>query len=54
MSIEDSNRISDYFQSILEHPRSFNEIKTTFEAAGFIDKNGNVLEPYDKVFTVDK
>ena len=54
MSSEETQRLIEMVKYDIEHPRSVAAIKKTFEAAGFIDKDGNILPPYENVFTSGK
>jgi len=54
MSSEETQRLIEIVKYDLEHPRSVAQIKKTFEAAGFIDKDGNILAPYENVFITSR
>ncbi len=54
MSSEETQRLIEIVKYDLEHPRSEEAIKKTFQSAGIIDKNGNILAPYDQVFISSK
>lgn len=39
-------------QDAIDNPRSKEEIKSTFIAAGIIDENGDLREPYKDIYLV--
>jgi hypothetical protein len=42
----------EIIQEAIDNPRSREEIKATFMAAGIIDENGNLREPYKNIHLV--
>lgn len=50
MSSEDINRMVDLLKRAQNNPRSKKEITATFEAAGIIDKKGNLKKPYKDIY----
>jgi len=50
MSAEDTKRLQDLVQAVLDEPRSREEIKRTFMDAGIIDKSGHLKDPYKGIY----
>jgi hypothetical protein len=50
MSNEDIKRMVGLIKEAQTNPRSKKEITDTFEAAGIIDKKGNLKKPYKGIF----
>ena len=50
MSSEDLKRMVGYLKEAQKSPRSKKEITQTFEAAGIIDKKGNLKKPYKNIY----
>ncbi len=50
MDHEDIGRIMNLLKEAQIHPRSKAEITANFEAAGIIDKNGNLKTPYKNIY----
>jgi hypothetical protein len=50
MSNEDIKRMVDLLKEAQINPRSKKEITATFEAAGIIDKKGNLKRPYKDIY----
>ena len=42
----------EIIQNAIDNPRSREEIKLTFMAAGIIDENGDLREPYKNIYLV--
>ena len=42
----------EIIQEAIDNPRSREEIKSTFMAAGIIDENGDLREPYKDIYLV--
>jgi hypothetical protein len=49
MSNEDIKRMVGLLKEAQTNPRSKKEITATFEAAGIIDKKGNLKKPYKNI-----
>jgi hypothetical protein len=50
MSSEDIKRMVGLLKEAQSNPRSKKEIAATFEAAGIIDKKGNLKKPYKDIY----
>ena len=50
MSTDDTKRIKRLVKNAIKEKRSKQEITATFQAAGIIDKNGKLKNPYKKIF----
>jgi hypothetical protein len=50
MSSEDVKRMVKLLKKAQSTPRSKKEITATFEAAGIIDKKGNLKSPYQNIY----
>lgn len=50
MSTEDVKRIMGLIEKAQANQRSTQEITATFQAAGIIDKKGNLKHPYKEIY----
>lgn len=50
MGTEDVKRVMQLIKDAQSSGRSKNEITATFQAAGIIDKNGNLKNPYREIY----
>ncbi len=50
MSTQDAQQLINLLKAAQKDKRSKEDIKETFEGAGIIDKNGNLKDPYKKIF----
>ena len=50
MSNEDIKRMVGLLKDAQANPRSKKDITATFRAAGIIDKNGNLKNPYKDIY----
>ena len=50
MRNEDAKRLIGLLKDAQIHPRSKEEITSTFEAAGIIDENGDLKGPYKGIY----
>lgn len=50
MSSDDTKRIKRLVKNAIKEKRSKEEITATFQAAGIIDKNGKLRNPYKEIY----
>ena len=50
MSAQDTQRLINIIKQAQKTARTKEAIKSTFEGAGIIDKNGNLKRPYKKIY----
>ena len=50
MSSDDTKRIQQLVKNAIKEKRSKEEITATFQAAGIIDKNGKLRNPYKEIY----